>query len=69
MQKVLDSFGSNVRKYRKSLGLSQEELAYQIGRDPRSIVAIENGKRNPTLKTVYKLCKVLKVKSSALLQF
>ena len=69
MDKVLEVFGTYVRKYRKGMKMSQEELAYQIGRDPRSIVAIENGNRNPTLQTVYKICKVLKVKSSNLLPF
>lgn len=69
MQKVLEGFGNSVRRYRKAMKLSQEELAYEIGRDPRSVVAIENGNRNPTLQTIYKLCKALRIKSSSLLPF
>ena len=69
-ESVTEKFKDTVRDaYRKGMKMSQEELAYQIGRDPRSIVAIENGNRNPTLQTVYKICKVLKVKSSNLLPF
>ncbi len=69
MEKALKSFGENVRKRRKAVGLSQEELAFRTGRDARSIVAIETGNRNPTLRTVYKICQALKVKSSDLIPF
>ena len=62
-------FGENVKQFRKKAGLSQEELAAQIDRDPRSIVAIESGNRNPTFSTIFKLCQALKVKSSQLLPF
>ena len=69
MQAIYATFGKNVRDKRKKLNMSQEELAYRINRDVRSIIAIETGKRNPTLKTVYNLCKALQAKSSDLLAF
>jgi transcriptional regulator with XRE-family HTH domain len=69
MADIYRAFGGKVRDRRKSSGLSQEELAFKIGRDPRSIVAIEGGNRNPTLATIHKLCQALKVKSSDLLNF
>lgn len=59
--------GEKVRKLRKEKGMTQERLAELIGRDPRTIVAIEAGKRNPTLKTIQKIAKALKVKSSDIL--
>jgi len=62
-------FGVNVKKKRRELGLSQEQLAEKIERDPRSIVAIEAGNRNATFSTIYKLCLALKVKASELLPF
>lgn len=69
MSKALASFGENVRKKRKAMGWSQEEFASKIERDARSIVAIETGKRNPTFKTIQKICTALDVKSSELLPF
>ncbi len=69
MININKSLGESVRKRRKTLGISQEELADRIGRDPRSIVAIETGNRNPTLKTLYKLCRALGIKSSDILPF
>ena len=69
MININKSLGESVKKRRRALGISQEELADRIGRDPRSIVAIETGNRNPTLKTLHKLCKALGVKSSDILPF
>lgn len=67
--KIYEDFGTKVKQLRKQAGLSQEELAELIKRDPRTIVAIEAGKRNPTLNTIYKLAKALKVSAGQLLPF
>ena len=67
--KIYEQFGTKVRELRKKKGLSQEDLAELIKRDPRTIVAIEGGKRNPTLYTIYKIAKALEVKSDSLLPF
>ncbi len=64
-----EKLGATVRRLRKEKGLSQEDLAEAIGRDPRTIVAIETGKRNPTLKTINKIAKTLKIPLSELLKF
>lgn len=69
MGSIFQVFGSNVKERRKALGLSQEELADSIERDPRTIRLIESGDSNPTMKTVYKLSKALKVQASRLLNF
>ncbi|MEN8253441.1 MAG: helix-turn-helix transcriptional regulator [Patescibacteria group bacterium] len=69
MGNIFQVFGNNVKKRRKELGLSQEELAYMIGRDARTIRLIEAGNSNPTMKTIYKLVKALKVSSSKILSF
>ena len=61
-----EKLGSTVRKLRKEKGLSQETFADAIGRDARTVVAIETGKRNPTLKTLNKIAKVLGVTLSDL---
>lgn len=69
MATIYEKFGESVRKFRKDRDFSQEELAELIKRDPRTIVAIESGKRNPTLNTVYKLARALKVSAEQLLPF
>lgn len=67
MSATYKKLGSNVRKIRKEMGLSQEKLAELTRVDPKSIVAIESGKRNPTLKTINKLAKALGVSAKQLL--
>lgn len=69
MGNIFHDFGMNVKKRRKELSLTQVELAYSIDRDPRTIRLIESGESNPTMKTVYKISKALKTKSSSLLPF
>jgi len=61
--------GDRVKKLRKSLKMSQIDLAVEIGVDARTIVAIEAGKRNPTLKTINKLARALKIPVHELLKF
>ena len=67
--KLYEQFGEKVRKLRKEKDISQEELAEKIKRDPRTVVAIETGKRNPTLNTIYKIAQALNVSLSELLRF
>ncbi len=49
MTNVYKKLGEKVKKLRKEQGITQEKLAEMIDRDPRTIVAIEAGKRNLTL--------------------
>lgn len=58
-----------IKKYRKSENLTQEELAEKIKMSTKYIQFIETGKRKPSLKTVYKIAKTLKVKVQDLFQF
>ena len=55
------NLGENVKKFRKEQGLTQEKLAELAKVDPKSIIAIETGKRNPSLKTLNKLSVALKI--------
>ena len=61
------SLGDKIRKLRKQKDLTQEELAELASIDPKSVIQIENGKRNPTLNTIDKIAKALKVPASQLL--
>lgn len=69
MGNIFQVFGENVKRRRKELSLSQEDLADSIERDPRTIRLIEAGTCNPTMKTIYKLSKALKTTSTQLLAF
>jgi len=44
--------GKNVKKYRKNLGISQEELADKAGPHRTYIGGIERGERNITLDSL-----------------
>lgn len=59
--------GEKIKKLRKEKGLTQEKLAELAKIDPKSVIQIENGKRNPTLKTINKIVIALKVHLSDIL--
>jgi transcriptional regulator with XRE-family HTH domain len=58
--------GKKMRELRKNQGLSQEQLSFTAKIDRSYISEIENGLRNPSLQTLEKLAKALKVKLSDL---
>lgn len=66
---VLEAFGEKMQKVRKSKGITQEELANMLSMHRTYIGLIERGERNPTIRTLYKIAKALKVKSGELLPF
>jgi transcriptional regulator with XRE-family HTH domain len=59
-------FGKILQEERKAKKISQEKLAKLTGLDRTFISLIENGKRNPTLTTILKICVGLNVKPSEL---
>jgi len=50
-----------IRQYRKEAGLTQEIMAEKLGLSSKYIRFIENGRRRPSLKVVYKIAKILGV--------
>jgi len=66
---VLEKFGERMQKIRKASGVSQEELASKLSMHRTYIGMVERGERNPTIRTLYKIAKALKVKSNDLLPF
>lgn len=63
---AIRKFGKRVRALRKELGWSQEELAFRLEVDRSYVGSLECGRRNPTLKTIAKLAKMLGVTISTL---
>lgn len=66
---ILVVFGDNVRKHRKSKGLSQEELAYKAGVHRTYIGMIERAEKNVTLLNIEKIANALEISISQLLEY
>jgi len=53
--------GKIIQVSRITKGITQASLADSVEVSLRSIIAIENGKRNPTFETLFKLIHVLSI--------
>jgi transcriptional regulator with XRE-family HTH domain len=53
--------GNNIKKYRKNLNISQEELAEKAGLHRTYIGGIERGERNITLDSLQVIANALNV--------
>jgi transcriptional regulator with XRE-family HTH domain len=56
---VKAEYGKKVREIRKNRGVSQEGLADLAGLDRTYISDIENGKRNVSIETIFKIAYAL----------
>lgn len=54
--------GDKIQRLRKNIGLTQEELAEKLNISRTHVGHIEQGRKNPSLKLLNKLSKVLRVK-------
>ena len=64
---ILLRFGQNVRKSRKSKGLSQEDLAEKAGLHRTYIGMIERAEKNITLINIEKIANALEIDIKGLL--
>jgi transcriptional regulator with XRE-family HTH domain len=69
MATLREKFGKRIKELRKKQGLTQEKLAELAKIDYSYLNLIEAGKRNPSLKRIAKLARILKVKLSQLFDF
>jgi transcriptional regulator with XRE-family HTH domain len=60
--------GRNVKRIRQEKGLTQEQLAETSGFSQQYISGLEQGRRNPTVVTLYELAIALGVSYLDLLQ-
>ena len=58
---LVQTFGRNVREWRKRRGLSQEELALESGMRRSYVSDVERGTRNPSVKALERLARALQV--------
>ena len=53
--------GNNIKELRAKLGMTQAQLAQQVGVARVSIVSIENGRFIPTIETALRISEALNV--------
>lgn len=61
------AFGRVLRAKRKEGGLSQESLALEAGIDRNFVSLMERGLNQPSLSTIFKICKALNLDPSDLM--
>ncbi|EHR1107771.1 helix-turn-helix transcriptional regulator [Vibrio parahaemolyticus] len=59
MKDLAEKFGANLRKIRKSKGISQDKLALSADIDRSYMGRIERGEVNITLEKAYQIARVL----------
>lgn len=65
---ILNIFGENVRKHRRLLNISQEELAHKADLHRTYIGMIERAEKNITLVNIEKIANALEVQIKDLLK-
>ncbi|WP_298996735.1 helix-turn-helix domain-containing protein [uncultured Tenacibaculum sp.] len=65
---ILNLFGKNVKRYRRLLNISQEELAHKADLHRTYIGMIERAEKNITLINIEKIANALQVKIEDLLK-
>lgn len=55
------AMGKRIRRARRMLDLTQEQLAEMAGVSTSFVGHIERGTRIPSAETLYKLCRVLEI--------
>ena len=67
MKNTIKQFGLKIRSIRQKNGLSQGDVAEILRVHPTYISSLERGVRNPSLLTIHKIAKALKVNIKKLL--
>jgi len=58
---LYNKIGRCIEKTRKSRGLSQDALAYVADMDRSHLAKLEEGKINPSIRSLHKIARKLKV--------
>lgn len=58
---ITEKVGSRIKELRRALGVSQEKLALKAEVDRTYLAGVEQGKRNPSIKSLEKILKALEV--------
>ncbi|OPY25781.1 MAG: hypothetical protein A4E27_00855 [Methanobacterium sp. PtaU1.Bin242] len=57
---LVEIMKTNIKQYRKELKMTQEELAEAVDVTRQTIIALEQGRYNPSLTLAYRVTKALK---------
>ncbi len=68
LEKAEKQLGKTIRSKRSELGYSQEAFAHECGVHRTYMGSIERGERNLSLLNILRIAKVLKIRSSELLE-
>lgn len=66
--RIIETFGKNVRRYRKQMGISQEKFAELCGLHRTYISDIECCQRNVSLENVQRIAEALGIEAFELLK-
>lgn len=69
VDRTTQKIANNLKQIRFKKSLTQTEVADKAGLHPNSYAKIERGESMPSLETLEKIAKALKVKSSDILPF
>ena len=58
---ITEKVGSRIKELRRALELSQEKLALKAEVDRTYLAGVEQGKRNPSIKSLEKILKAIEV--------
>lgn len=58
---ITEQVGMRIKELRTQKGFSQEKLALEAEIDRTYLAGIENGRRNPTLKSLEKILRTLEI--------
>ncbi len=61
--------GARIKELRKRAGLSQEQLAEQVGIDAKYLSRLEVGKRQPSLETLEHIADCLQIEMKELFDY
>ncbi|MED2839024.1 helix-turn-helix transcriptional regulator [Bacillus wiedmannii] len=62
------AFGEVLKRHRKKANFSQEQLALQCNLDRTYIGLLERAQRQPSISTIFVICKVLNIAPHKLIQ-
>jgi transcriptional regulator with XRE-family HTH domain len=68
MNEASKQLGQNLKRIRTEKGISQGDIARELDVSRGYISTIENGKTNPTLSTIARIAKALRVTNDKLLK-
>jgi putative transcriptional regulator len=60
---------TRMKEYREKLGITQEALAEKVDVTRQTVLFLEKGKYNPSLRLAYKISRVLNAKIEELFSF